>query len=93
MSCCCVTTAGWADTPDPFLGNGSVNTFALLGSRFLIMQQLDCYNGRDMFSTSSVPRCYKQGTSVESSVRESVKKGLELEGEEWPLLEQLPGNV
>jgi hypothetical protein len=25
----------------PFLGNGSVNTFPLLGSRFLIIQQLD----------------------------------------------------
>jgi hypothetical protein len=31
----------------------------------------------------SVPRCYKQGTSLEllvSSVRESVKRGLEPEG-------------
>jgi hypothetical protein len=25
----------------PFLGNGSVNTFSLLGNRFLIMQKLD----------------------------------------------------
>jgi hypothetical protein len=36
----------------PFLGNGSVNTFPLLGTRFLIMQQLDatieelCYKGQ-----------------------------------------------
>jgi hypothetical protein len=28
------------DIPEPFLGNGSVNAFPLLGSRVLIMQQL-----------------------------------------------------
>jgi hypothetical protein len=33
------------EIPGPFLGNGSVNMFLLLGSRFLIMQQLD-YNKR-----------------------------------------------
>jgi hypothetical protein len=48
------------------LGNGSVNTFPLLCSRFLIMQQLDCNNG-DVFSAWSVPRCYKQGTSLVGS--------------------------
>jgi hypothetical protein len=32
-----------------FLGNGSVNTFLLLGSRFLIMQQLDYNNGNGVF--------------------------------------------
>jgi hypothetical protein len=31
--------------------------------------------------------------SVDSSVRESVKRGLEPEAEEEPLLEPLPGNV
>jgi hypothetical protein len=33
----------------PFLGNGSENTFLLLGSKFLIMQQLDYNNGNVMF--------------------------------------------
>jgi hypothetical protein len=47
-----------------------------------------------MFSTSFVPRCYEQGTrSVDSSVLESVKRGLKPEAEEYPLLEPLPGNV
>jgi hypothetical protein len=42
------------------------------------MQQLDYNNGRDVFSTWSVPRCYKQGTkSVDSSVQESVKRRLD----------------
>jgi hypothetical protein len=36
--------------PDPFLGNGSVNTFLLLGSRFLIMQQLHYNNRGAVFS-------------------------------------------
>jgi hypothetical protein len=31
-------TARWADIPGPFLGNGSLNTFPLLGSRFFIME-------------------------------------------------------
>jgi hypothetical protein len=44
-------TPKWADIPEPFLGNGLVNTFPLLGSRFLIMQQLDYNNGRVVFST------------------------------------------
>jgi hypothetical protein len=66
-----------------FLGNGSVNTYPLLGSRFLIMQQLDYNNGKSVFSMWSVPRCYKRGTrSVVSSVQESVKRGLEPEAEE-----------
>jgi hypothetical protein len=41
--------ARWADIPDPFLGNGSVNIFPLLGSRFLIKQQLGCNNGNGVF--------------------------------------------
>jgi hypothetical protein len=53
----------------------------LLGSRFLIKQQLDYNNGRAVFSTWSVPRCCKQGTRLElSSVRKSVKRVLEPEG-------------
>jgi hypothetical protein len=32
----------------------------LLGSRFLIMQQIHCNNGRAVFSTWSVPRGYKR---------------------------------
>jgi hypothetical protein len=32
-----------------FLDNGLVNTFPLLGSRFLIMKQLDYNNGRTVF--------------------------------------------
>jgi hypothetical protein len=49
-----------ADIPGPYLGNGSVNTFLLLGSRFLIMQQLNYNSGRVVFSTWSVPRGYKR---------------------------------
>jgi hypothetical protein len=33
----------------PFMGNGSVNTFPLLGSRFLIMQKLSYNNGDEVF--------------------------------------------
>jgi hypothetical protein len=45
-----------------FLGSsGSVNTFPLLGSRFLIMQQL-YYNSGSGVSVWYVPKCYKQGT-------------------------------
>jgi hypothetical protein len=69
--------------PGPFLGNGSVNTFPMLDIRFLIMQKLGYKNGRAVFSTWSVPRCYKQGTRLDlSSVRESVKRGLESEAED-----------
>jgi hypothetical protein len=39
----------------PLLGNGSVNMLPLLGSRFLIMQQLV----RNKKRTVSVPKCYK----------------------------------
>jgi hypothetical protein len=47
------------------------------------MKQSDYKSGRAVFSTWSVPRCYKQGTrAVDSSVRESMKTGLEAEAEE-----------
>jgi hypothetical protein len=39
------------DIAGPFLGNGSVNAFPLLDSRFFIMEQLDYNNGRAVFST------------------------------------------
>jgi hypothetical protein len=69
--------------PEPFLGNGSANTFPLLGVRFLIIQQLDYNNGRAVFSVWSVSRSYKQGTKLAvSSVRESVKRGLGLKTKE-----------
>jgi hypothetical protein len=42
---CYATTASWADILGPYLGNGSVNTFPMLGRRFLIMQTL-YYNSR-----------------------------------------------
>jgi hypothetical protein len=60
VSChCYATTARWADIPGPFLGNGSVNTFPLLGNRFLIMQQLDYNSGRAVFSAWFALRGYK----------------------------------
>jgi hypothetical protein len=43
------TAKGWLCKQSPFLGNGSVNTFPLLGSRLLIMQQLDYNNGNLVF--------------------------------------------
>jgi hypothetical protein len=46
---CYATTARWANILDPFLSNSSENTFPLLGSRFLITQQLDFNNGREGF--------------------------------------------
>jgi hypothetical protein len=52
----------------PFLGNGSVNSFPLLGSRFLIMQQLDYNNGNGVFLRVPLRDVYKQGTK--SIVRE-----------------------
>jgi hypothetical protein len=59
-----------------FLGNGSENTFPLIGSRFLITQQL-----KNMFSMWSLPRCYKQGTKllkIVSCARKVVKRVPEL---------------
>jgi hypothetical protein len=57
-------TTRWADITVPFLGNGSVNTFPLLSSRFLIMQQLDYNIGKAVFSTWSVLRGYKEDKVV-----------------------------
>jgi hypothetical protein len=52
----------WLYKQRPFLGNGSVNTFPLLGSIFLIMQQLDYNNRNGVFYMWSALRSYKQGT-------------------------------
>jgi hypothetical protein len=47
----------------------------------------------DIFSMWSVTRCYKQGSkSVDSSVRESVKRGSEPKAQEFSLLEPLLRN-
>jgi hypothetical protein len=72
--------------------NGSVNTFPLLGSRFLIMQQLYYNNGRAVFSTWSVSRCYKLDevwSLVESEFCVGVWEEMTRarEAEESPLLE------
>jgi hypothetical protein len=79
-----------ADIPGPFLGNSSVKMLPLLGSRFLIMQQLDYNNRRSVFFMWSVVRGCKQDEVwslvtcqlIVSSVWESMKRELELEAEE-----------
>jgi hypothetical protein len=71
-----------AYVPGPFLGNGSVNTFQLLGSSFLIMQQLDYNNGRAVFYVVRVEMSQaSKKVNLVSSVRETVNKGLEPEAE------------
>jgi hypothetical protein len=40
------------------MGNGSVNMFPLLGSRFLIMQHLENNNRKAVFSTWPMPGSY-----------------------------------
>jgi hypothetical protein len=50
----------WVVIRRPFLGSVSVNMFLLLGTRYLIMQHFDYNNGRDVFSTWSVPGGYKR---------------------------------
>jgi hypothetical protein len=68
--------------------------FPLLGSRFLIMQQLDYSDGGAVFYVWSLPRCYNREVwslvsnhLIVSSVRESVKGRLGPTVEESPLLE------
>jgi hypothetical protein len=52
------------DLSETFRGNGSVNTFLLLGSNFLIMQQLDYNNviskGQSQLRMSSVREAIKR---------------------------------
>jgi hypothetical protein len=43
------TAKRWLSKQQPFLDSGLVNTFLLLGSRFLIMQHLDYSSGRTFF--------------------------------------------
>jgi hypothetical protein len=57
---CYATRARYANNPDQFLGNGSVNTFPLLGIIFLKKQDFDYDNGRAVCSTWFVPIGYKR---------------------------------
>jgi hypothetical protein len=88
---CYATTASWEDIQWPFLGNGSVNTFPLRGSRLPIMKELDYNNGRAVFSTLSVPSGYKRDeiwSSVSyfcTGVCEEITSGGK--AEESPMLE------
>jgi hypothetical protein len=63
------------------MGNSSVNTFPLLCSKILIMQQLDATIEELWFSTWSVPRCYKREVwslvRIVSSALEAVNGELE----------------
>jgi hypothetical protein len=82
----------WLCKQRPLLGNSSVDTFLLLGSRFLIMQQLVYNNGNRVISLWSMPRCYKQGIKLAESLVEFYTGGCEdrtwvSEAEESPLLE------
>jgi hypothetical protein len=60
-----------------FLGNGYVNTFPLLGSRLLTMQNLDYNNGNGAFLRGPCRDVISngQGQTQLSSVREAVKRG------------------
>jgi hypothetical protein len=84
------TDMRWLCKQRPFLGNGWVNIFPLLGSRFLIMQQLDYNSGRAVYSMWSVPRCYSEErtrnggrriTTVRSCCQRSV--GVNTAGWKW----------
>jgi hypothetical protein len=76
---CTAIAKEWLCKQRLFLGSGLINTFLLLGSRFLIMQQLDYNNGNGMFSVWSMLKYYTQGAKDSwelSSVQETVKRGL-----------------
>jgi hypothetical protein len=72
------------DIPWPFVGNGQVNTFLLLHSRFLVMQQLDYNNGKAVFVCGPCQDDISKGQNqlIGCSVWESVNTGLEPEAEE-----------
>jgi hypothetical protein len=76
-------SAGWANIPGPFLGSSSVNMFPLLGSRFLIVQQLGYNNGNGVFLQCPYQDVISKGQSqlIVSFVWESVKRRLEPEAE------------
>jgi hypothetical protein len=61
------------------MGNSSVNMFPLLGSTFLIMQQLDYSNGNGVFLHGPSRDVISKGQSqlLVTSVQESVKRGPE----------------
>jgi hypothetical protein len=72
----------YTNIPDPFLGNGSVNTFPLLGGIFLIMQHLDYKNGRDIFYVVRAERLYARRSLELSQLRVSSIWDLSTEAEE-----------
>jgi hypothetical protein len=69
----------WLSEQRPFLGNSSVNTFPLLGSRFLIMQQLDYNNGNGVFLRGPCRAVISKGVCQwrVSSARKVVNRGPE----------------
>jgi hypothetical protein len=77
---CYATTMKWEDIPEPFLGNGSVNTFPLLCNRFLIVQQVDYNNGKDYVFYVVRHEMLQARESVDSYIWESVKRELEPRG-------------
>jgi hypothetical protein len=90
---CRLVAKQWLCKQRPFLGNGSVNTFQLLGSIFIIMQQLDYNKRKKGVSTCSVPRSYLEDSwgdlvsSVEFCTGDFEEKTWALEAEESQLLE------
>jgi hypothetical protein len=69
----------WLHKQRSFLRNSWVNTFMLIGSRFLIMQQLNYNNGNRVFLCGLCQDIISKGQSQlrVSSVWRSVKKGPE----------------
>jgi hypothetical protein len=65
-------TTRWADTPEQFLGYGSVNTFP----QQRIMQQLGCNNGNGVFLWWSVSREYKRDKVYSLVESQAGKRGL-----------------
>jgi hypothetical protein len=71
----------------PFLGNGSVNTSTLLGSRFSIMPPLD-YNKRDrVFLRVPCRDVISKGQNQLRVQLSSARKAVKKEHEGSPLLE------
>jgi hypothetical protein len=67
----------WLCEQRPFLGNGSVNTFPLLGRSFLKKQQLEYNNGNGVFLRGPCRDVmYKEKVSCQLSfAREDLKRG------------------
>jgi hypothetical protein len=62
----------------PFLDNGSVNTFTLLGSKFLIMHKFDYNKGNGIFLRGPCRDVISKGQSqlLMSSKREALQRYL-----------------